>query len=162
MGCYTYEKCDMRKKVTAIATRLNYFMALHAINGANLARGTKIQPSTINKILNNKITDPRISTIQALSSFFGVTTEEFLKESTKMEVQTELLYPLIDFASRWPVLENMVAPRFKVEYYGEDMAPFFTNGSVLEFDKTIQAKNKDFVLALINSGLEKPVVVFRR
>lgn len=148
--------------MTAIATRLNYFMALHAINGADLARQTKIQPSTINKILNNKILDPRISTIQALSSFFGVTTEEFLKESIKIQAQTETPYLLSDLANQWATLQNPALPRFKVEYYGEDMSPFFTNGSILEFDHSIQPKNKDFVLALIKTEEEQPIVVFRR
>ncbi len=148
--------------MTIIATRLNYFMELHGINGADLARQTNIQPSTINKILNSKIVDPRISTIQTLADFFEVTTENFLKETSKIQEQESTSYSFSSLLEKCEEIATQPINRFKVEYYGEDMSPFFGNGAILEFDKNIQPKNKDFVLALIKTALEKPIIVFRR
>ena len=149
--------------MTVIAARLNHFMGLHGINGADLARKTDIQPSTINKILNSKIIDPRISTIQTLADFFGVTTEEFLKEIVRpQEHIAEVPYSFSELSKHLESIKDLKGQRFKVEYYGEDMSPLFDNGVILEFDKSIQPRNKDFILASIKTDADKSIVLFRR
>ena len=145
-----------------IATRLNYFMGLQGVNGITLSRQTRIQPSTINKILNGKILDPRISTIQALADFFEVTTEEFLKETAQSQALNQLIYSFAEIPEAWPHIQVQEGNRFKLEYYGEDMSPFFGNGAVLEFDKKISPKNKDFILAAVKTENGSSAIVFRR
>ena len=64
-----------------LMTNLNHFAEKYSIHEAELARQTGIPQPTLHKIMTGKTTDPRISTIQTLADYFGVTLDALYAET---------------------------------------------------------------------------------
>ena len=56
-------------------------MRIFNISELELATSTNIDPSTLNKILNSKTTNPRIETVSSLSKFFNVDIDSLINEA---------------------------------------------------------------------------------
>ncbi|EKD77930.1 MAG: hypothetical protein ACD_42C00114G0006 [uncultured bacterium] len=64
-----------------LSNNLNHFAHTKNIHEAELARQTNIPQPTLHKILTGKTTDPRISTVQTLADYFGVTLDALYSET---------------------------------------------------------------------------------
>lgn len=138
------------------------------IREVELSRQTNIPPATLHKILTGKTTDPRISTLQAIANYFGVTIDELYSgPQRKANVQS---IPIISWQEclsassfidtltpanwgQWLTIENT-----EDDIYGLSsqpcMEPRFPRGTILIIDSKIKAEDGDLVIVAY-PGTEK-------
>lgn len=82
---------------TAVHLRKNLIglMRSHHIGESELSKKLNIPYNTIKRILTGITSDPRISTLEQLADFFGVTVDYFLSENPT--IQHELTVPLLNW-----------------------------------------------------------------
>lgn len=93
---------DRRQEVAAVSPEevflinLKHLMQAEQLTEAELARRTKIPQPTMHKLLRGTTEDPRVSTVQAIAHYFGISMDELyspapnfiLKESEHFQVQS--------------------------------------------------------------------------
>lgn len=144
------------------------------ISEYELARRSGIPQPMINKILNGKNTNPKISTLKPLADYFMVTLSQLLGEVELSTVST--LMPINEYhhgikeipLKQWENLkgqkndkpETMILTEsdvsdngFAVKIQDNSMSPKFRLGSIIIIDPNVEAKHKDYVL--VSMGTDK-------
>lgn len=154
-----------------IGENLQRLLKLHGdLSLSDLSRETKIPQPTLHHIVDGKTKKPRRQALEALAKFFSITVSQLIgatsfsptipdviKESLKIST-----VPLIDwcFAKNWDVnkhdlskFDEIILDRqvdrnsFALQLENSSMEPFFQEKSILIFDPSKMAKERDFVLS---------------
>lgn len=80
----------------ALIENLTKLLDSHQINENELAKNLNIPYNTIHRIMNGSTGDPRISTLQQIADYFGVTVDSLLKENktTKVSEKEQINVPV--------------------------------------------------------------------
>ncbi len=80
-----------------LVKNLRWLMHKRKITEAELTRKTKIPSTTLHKILSGETADPRISTLQTLSTHFGVLLDHLYSKNMEVEEEASLIFPQKNF-----------------------------------------------------------------
>lgn len=145
---------------------LHNFIEKEKIHEAELSRRTGIPQPTLHKILTGKTSDPRISTLQILASYFGVTLDALYGNvglQKNIAIQSSKSIPIISWTDaikhrdaiknislnhwdQWVVIsdhsgENMFALKSKAS-----MEPRFPRGTIFIIDVKLTPTDGDLVV----------------
>lgn len=148
-----------------LAENLQKLLQTRGLTEAKLARYTKIPQPTLHKVLTGKTEDPRISTLQLLANFFGVTIDTLystgmrVQETSQVHVQA---VPVISWGDCLKANEfiNTLTPAnwnnwLTVEQIGKSlygittkssMEPRFPKGSILIIDSQEMPSDGDLIV----------------
>jgi len=103
-------------------------------------------------LINNKTSDPRLSTLEPIANFFNITVEELIGKpniSSKFNTKSISSFKLSNLYSNYSQKKNEYLDRkfkFAVELDNDSMSPIFTNKDILIFKTNCDYENRDFVL----------------
>jgi SOS-response transcriptional repressor LexA len=156
---------EARPQEDVLVANLHRLLHSHNLTEAMLARLTKIPQPTLHKILSGKTEDPRISTLQSLANFFGVTIDELYSSSPYTEDKASVgiqSLPIVSWSECLKGREfiDTLTPNIwdhwlVIEYSGKDlygliskpsMEPRFPKGSTLIIDPQITPTDGDLVV----------------
>ncbi|PIQ43216.1 MAG: hypothetical protein COV52_01745 [Gammaproteobacteria bacterium CG11_big_fil_rev_8_21_14_0_20_46_22] len=160
--------------VSDVLTRL---LKEHKITSAKLAERISTPRATITNIAKGRTTDPRISTLEAIASYFDISVDQLLGKETISQQNiadtvTQRLIPVITWekATQWqqiiedatlqetsekiPVDAELEKNQFALKVSGDAMWPQFQEDGILIVDPEKPAKNRDFVVAHIHKTNE--------
>lgn len=145
---------------------LNHFAKAENIHEAELARQTNIPQPTLHKILTGKTTDPRISTLQILADYFGVTLDTLYTKTDLSRHRGALKgkpIPIISWSDcityravikklspanwkSWIITDREPADHFFALQSKSAMEPHFPKGTILIVDTRVTPKDGDLVV----------------
>ena len=164
-----------------LSTNLNHLLHNADISENELARRTGIAQQIINRILSGENKNPKISTLNPLANYFGVSIsqligDEISEDKKKLDIQFMGLkeIPIINLNSleEQPLQELLLQSNekllielkpfitnvFATKMVGDSMDPKFPDGTILIFDINKEPSTGDFVL--LKSSINK--VEFRQ
>lgn len=165
MSPQTAEKLSA-KTDDILVENLQLLMHEHRINEAELARRTGIPQPTLHKILAGKTTDPRISTLQQLSSYFEISLDALYSYDVlqnKKAVSTGKSIPIISWSDctkannpgqgltpnnwdEWVIVDKSKNEHSYALISRACMEPHFPRGTTLIIDPTIKPSDGDLVI----------------
>ncbi|VEG92251.1 helix-turn-helix domain-containing protein [Legionella spiritensis] len=82
-----------------LASNLISLLHLHQINGSELARNLNIPYNTVHRLLNGVTSDPRLSTLQQIAEYFGVTLDVLLNNPVNrtQNFEMHLTIPILEW-----------------------------------------------------------------
>jgi transcriptional regulator with XRE-family HTH domain len=155
-----------------LSKNIKQLLSIYNITISDLSRLTKTPRSTINRLINDEATDPRISTLKSIASYFNISVEDLLSEDyIKETIYNNNSHTLLDITNLLnsnsesnSISENILklTSDQKTLYLtldNDSMSPMFEPNNVLVFDCKGELSNRDFTLAYINKYKN---VVFRQ
>ncbi|WP_423063634.1 LexA family protein [Candidiatus Paracoxiella cheracis] len=153
-----------QKSGEVFINNLHHLMLENSITEAELARRTKIPQPTLHKILTGKTADPRVSTLQSLANYFGLTVDELftgLEIAKRTQTNTQSI-PIISWSDsiqglsllnklspsnwdEWIVTESIAKNAFGLESK-PSMEPRFPKKTILIIDPSTCSKDGDLVI----------------
>jgi transcriptional regulator with XRE-family HTH domain len=144
------------------------------LSTSELARKTNIPQPTLHRIIEGKTKNPRKEALHALAKFFSISVPQLIGTiplssnipniiKDKLKIST---IPLIDWdsAKDWKhgqtqksnheevIINKMIGSNaFALTLSGTEMEPLFQNKSILIFDPSKVAKERDFVLVYLDN-----------
>lgn len=161
-------------KTSTVRDILNYLLHKQGISEVFLGRETGIPRATINRITSGRTIDPRASTLNAIATYFNISTEQLLGVKPillEKEQAPTTMIPLLDWdetknwaaavAAFYPMVihSESVQADFALTFKGESMAPQFQEPTLLLVSTTRPAKNNDYVIAHLH---QRDEIVFRK
>ncbi|MCW5590139.1 MAG: helix-turn-helix domain-containing protein [Legionellales bacterium] len=160
-------------KGVVIKNLLPLLMSEGNINAQELSYHTGVSIHTINKLKQNQMPNPTISTLMPIAKFFGLNLSQFLGEEdlpsgyivgefNEIERRNTIL-PLLRFEE----LENWICKRplintdsftvnikvsknaFALKVQGQSMLPSFDDKSIIIVEPEVEAEDCDFVIVKI-------------
>ena len=154
-------------KEMLLVTNLQSLMQAEALSETELARRTAIPQPTLHKILAGKTEDPRISTLQSLAGYFGVSVDDFFSDTALLKKQANPLpavksIPLISWEeclkpnptaalnsvnhTQWIVVEHVATEGAYVLTSRPSMEPRFPKGTLFIVAPHVQPADGDLVV----------------
>lgn len=156
------------------------------IDALQLEQQTGVPASTINRFRSSKNCNPTLSSLTPIADFFCINISQLIGEEPldknrvpgihKVLHKNNQMIPILSWeqATDWPALKDKLAENneqtkwlmadgyfsnlaFALMQQGDSMEPRFPVNSLLIFDPTHQAENRDFVLALLENQ-KRPIV----
>lgn len=144
---------------------VRHLMNTRNISEAELARQTQIPQPTLHKILAGKTTDPRISTLQILATYFGITVDELFTGAkaygltTHPEIQSIPIISWTDCIQEKSLLDHLNPSNWEqwlvIEHLAKQpyaliskpcMEPRFPKGTALIIDPDTSPKDGDLIV----------------
>ena len=144
---------------------LRLLMRKRDINDAELSRRTDIPQATIHKLLSGKTTDPRISTLNILANYFGLSVDALYSNSlseNETQVPEARAVPIISWEecvkndpttnltpnnwNKWVIIEKSENKNIYGLITKPSMEPRFPRGLLLIVDAQIRPSDGDFVV----------------
>ncbi|GEM_PF-1913024 len=167
--------------MNTLSTNLNNLLHNENISENELARRTGVAQQIINRILSGENKNPKISTLNPLANYFGVSISQLIgdegqEDKTKLDVQlmSWQQIPIINLKSleEQPLNDLLLQDNekllvdikpfrtqiFATKMVGDSMDPKFPDGTILIFDINKKPSTGDF--ALLKSSNNK--VEFRQ
>jgi transcriptional regulator with XRE-family HTH domain len=164
----------------SLAENLKKLIKRKHLNTLELSRLIGIGQPVIYRIMTGETEDPKISTVLALASYFGITVNQLIghecfPQQSKSESKVDVFeIPLlnIDQIVNWPDIDltennakvmtdyhpaNKFFYAFKVK--DDAMSPLFPKGTVLIIDGNKKPKNRSYVIAKLES---EKTILFRQ
>lgn len=145
----------------AFISNVKQAMQKQNIREAELSRLTGIPLTTLHKILSGKTSDPRISTLQILANYFGVTVDELFTgiQDKSSRIQSIPIISWNDCSKGENYIHSLNLTNWKewinIEYISDNayslvskpsMEPQFTKGTHLVVVPNIKPKDGDLVI----------------
>lgn len=160
-----------------IAKRLKLLMKQHNnISATELARQTNIPQPTLHRLLSGDTVDPRVSTLNTVANFFGVSIDYFLSNThPSAHTQNSTHIPLLswkDVTGYSDVLKSINAHSLNINWIQTDanvstmafalpskksISVIFPIGSILIIDPNIEPSDGDLVL-IIDTSTQEPTL----
>jgi len=174
-------RLDMTTEPLSLSEILSRLMFKRRIRTTELARQVNIPQPTLSRILSGLTTNPHLSSLQMLASFFEVSVEQLkgdvpipLLNSLSPETADWTRIPLLTWeqATEWPANKNIEQAcaqiytdariginAFALSMKDASMEPQFPKGTFLVIDPDKEAKDRSFVIATIKNY---PKAIFRQ
>lgn len=155
-----------------LAETLRLLMRNHSnISQAELARQTDIPPPTLHKILSGQTSDPRISTLITLASFFNVGLDQLTGltplDDAQQSSQPSIAIPVLDWQNvikypkllteihannwdNWTTVEKNSTNSFAL-ISKPSMEPLFPRGSILIVNPEQRPRDGDYVVVFYDN-----------
>lgn len=82
-----------------LSKNIKELLSIYNITISDLSRLTKTPRSTINRLINDEATDPRISTLKSIASYFNISVEDLLSEDYIKETIYNNSHTLLDITN---------------------------------------------------------------
>ena len=95
---------NTKMSVECLSENLQKLLDFHKMNESELAKHLKLPYNTIHRLLTGSTSDPRISTVQQIADYFGVTLDYFMSKnpSTPYVEQRNRAIPVLD----WDLIQD--------------------------------------------------------
>ena len=146
-----------------IALQLARLMREHNLSASELARKTGVPQPTIHRLLHAENTDPRVSTLATLASYFEVPTDYFLGNLDQQAIHSTHAVPIYNLADlRYPLSElptsehSLILSGLSINCFAvhstPSMHPKVPARSLVIIDPTQSAQDGDLVLVFYHQS----------
>ncbi|ODN43359.1 helix-turn-helix domain-containing protein [Piscirickettsia litoralis] len=171
----------LKQATGTLANRLSGLMHEKRVTTAQLSENTGVAVGTINRLANDKHSNPTLSSLRPICDFFALTVSQLIGEDDMPDSPKDFSNP-----RSWPELPvlkwhditttidaaateqaevsvkadvNVGEHAFITHMPDQSMAPLFPHGSTLIFDPECDARDRHYVLAYLK---EHDTVVFKQ
>lgn len=125
-------KKERRGPPTILAENMTKLLELHRLSESDLARDLRLPYNTINRIVSGITTDPRISTLEQIANYFGVSIDFLLGSLSEREKEGESKIPVLTWES---ILELDFLQNFVREKWDKWVPAAQLLGEITDIDK---------------------------
>ena len=152
--------------MTSISQTLKLLIKNQSVTVTELARQVNIAQPVIHRMVTGETKDPKVGTLQPIADYFNISLDQLIGNQPlpnnigeSDSLRKTISVPVIEWNQVTeqaherttnnhyiPTNLNISEKSFALEMEDTTMRPTFPEGSILIFDPTLEAQDKDFVL----------------